>query len=431
MISAMTGRSLRLTVCLVMGLSGLVACDSDIEEARKRAVTLVVWLHESSPDELRTIQSQVAAFNASQYKIRVNAVIIPGANYDARILEAPRNDQLPDIIEVEGYNLTHYAWQKLIVPIDKHLTDHTMDEIPDALLAMGRYGGRLYGVPRHVDETVLFARRSVLASLAIRIPVSFETAWGRREFSQAVNQICLKHRGKPALELPLRGYDYEALQQLLPAIRSAGGTLVSGVSLTKVSGHLDSRFSIELLEYLARLHRKGCLATQGKGDLFFGGDASLLWASSGQYARVKARYGDDLLVLPLPDFGHGARTTPTGWLWALSSQSRHPQAAMSLLEFMREDARLLAVSDIGQHLPASVTALADPGRFAPGSAPGLMADLLLHASVELPPTPALSLFARSLGGLLPDMIEGKRPVRQGLNHVAVDLDRKIKGFEGL
>jgi len=430
-VSALILRTLYLSALLCIACAGLVGCDGDIEEARKRPVTLTVWVHESNADELRTIQAQVAAFNASQYTIRVNAAVIPGSNFNSRIYEALKNNKLPDIFEVESYNLAHYAWQGIVAPIDKHLTDHSTEGMPPAVLDMGRYGGRLYGVARHVDETVLFARRSVLDSLSIRIPDSVASAWSRREFHQVVRRICAKHKGHPALELPLRGQEYEALTQLLPAIRSAGGELVGGVSLTEVAGRLNSRPWGDVIEYLRGLHRAGCFATDGKGQSFFAGDAGLLWANSARYARLKARYGDDLLVLPLPDFGHGARTLPSGWLWTLSSQTQHPQAAMSLLEFMREDERLVAVADVNNDLPASVTALADPLRFTPGSVSWMLADLLLHGAVDLPPTPALPLFARSLGELLPDMIEGKRPVRPELDRVAVDLDRKIKGFERL
>lgn len=426
---AMSLRSLHLTVLLTIGLMGLVACDRDIKEVQKRAVTLTVWLHESTPGELRAVQSQVAAFNASQYKIRVNAVIIPGTNYDARIQEASRNSRLPDVIEVEGDKLAQYAWHKIIVPIDKHLTDHTMEGIPPTVLAMGRYGGRFYGVARHVDERVLFARRSILKSLSIRIPDSPSTAWSWREFNQVVHQICAKHAGKPALELPLWVSDYETLQQFFPAIRSAGGALVDRASLTTVAGRLNGRPMIDLFERLRGLYRSGCLTTRGKGAFFFSGEAALLWASSRDYGRLKARYGDDLLVLPLPDFGQGARTTPSGWMLSLTSQARHAQAAMSLIEFLRDDGRLLAVADIAHDLPVSISALADPSRFGPGSDRGLMADLLLHAAEDLPPTPALPLFARSLGGLLPDLVEGKRKVRPELDQVALDLDRKIKGFD--
>jgi len=427
-VSLMRSQLCRWTFLLAI-LAGLAGCDDGIEEAQRRAVTLTVWLHAASPGELREIQSQVAAFNGSQYEIRVNAVVIPGENYDVRLQEAARNNRLPDLIEIASHELPQYAWRGLVAPIDKHLTDHSTEEMPPAALSMGRYGGRVYGVARHIDETILFARRSVLESITARIPDSAGTAWSWREFKQIVQQLCLKNDGNPSLELPLQGQGHEVLQQLFPAIRSAGGALLDPASLTTVTGQLNGRPTIELLERLRGLNRSGCLDTNGGGDRFFVGHVSLLWANSREYARLKSRFGDDLVVLPLPDFGHGARTTPSGWLWALSTGTSHPQAAMSLLEFMREDNRLLAIADIAHDLPPSLSALADSSRYGPGSDLSVMADLLRNATVDLPPTPALPLLARRLGGVLPALIHGQGAVKPELDRVAMDLDRKIKGFE--
>ena len=53
---------------------------------------------------------------------------------------------------------------------------------------------------------------------------------------------------------------------------------------------------------------------------FVNGNAAMGWFVNWMYPGYKEAFGDDLVVLPMPDFGQGAVAGMGSWAWAMSSQ---------------------------------------------------------------------------------------------------------------
>ena len=57
---------------------------------------------------------------------------------------------------------------------------------------------------------------------------------------------------------------------------------------------------------------------------------ALSWSGHWDYRRYRDTLGDDLVVLPLPDFGRGSRSGQGSWVWAITSRSPRIESADEL-----------------------------------------------------------------------------------------------------
>ena len=417
----------KLLVCLITCC--LLSCGQGEEHAvGHRAIQIDVWLPAGDRNEQKTVQAQVADFNASQYRVRVNAVILPETDYDRRILEAAEQGKLPDIIELPSDRIARYAWRGIIRPIDKFLTDETHDRLLPPLRAANSYEGRIYAVPSHARSVLLYARRDVLTAQGLDLPPLGRT-WDLDQFSALLARLAKGRDGRPVLEVDLGPAGHPATGVLLPALASAGGGLIDLHGRPRVLGVFDSMADISVLSTIRDWERKGWLTVRpvARGGRFVDGSVPLAWAWSRDGDRYRRRWGDAVTVLPLPDFGHGRRFLMDGWGWAVTRDSTHVQAAMSLLEFMSEDERLSVMARASHDLPAGKRILADWAR------EGLDEAVLLHGAsrdefVVVPPTPAYPLIARTLGKVVSEILSG-RPPGPLLHDEALALQHKIAGFE--
>ncbi len=407
----------------------LSACGGGEEHsAAEQAITLEVWLHAGSPAEQRTLQAQVADFNAHQYRIRVNAVILPEADYETRIQEAAEQGRLPDIVEVRSARVARYAWSGYIRPIDKLLTDETHRRLFPPVNDGNRFHGRIYAVAAHAEPVMLYARKDLLVRYGVEPPPD-DRAWSLDAFETALGRMARAAGGRPVLEVDLGTGGRRSAETLLPAIESAGGGLIDLRDGPRVVGVFDSAGNAAVLARLRSWARRGWIvARHGRdGDRFQQGAVPLAWTWMRHAAAYRRRWGSDLVVTPPPDFGRGRRLYLASWGWAVTRDSPAPQAAMHFLEFMLEDPRISEIAEAGHTLPASRTALARRADEALDEA-RIVYTARAGEFVLLPRTPAYPLFERTLGKIVGEVFDG-RDVTESLHDEAEALQRKIAGFQ--
>jgi multiple sugar transport system substrate-binding protein len=84
---------------------------------------------------------------------------------------------------------------------------------------------------------------------------------------------------------------------------------------------------------------------------------ALSWVGHWEYPRYAKAAGDDLIVLPLPDFGQGSRTGQGSWVWGMTATGQHAAAA-SFLNFLLQTDEVLAMAGANGAVPASRSAIA-------------------------------------------------------------------------
>lgn len=107
------------------------------------------------------------------------------------------------------------------------------------------------------------------------------------------------------------------------------------------------------------------------------------WAYPG-YAKV---IGNDLVVMPLPNFGNGTKSGQGSWAWGITANSKNGSAAGKFLDYLMSDRPVAAMTTANAAPPGTKTALAASDLYKSGGPLQLFADQLAATCGTAAPTP--------------------------------------------
>ncbi len=338
----------------------LIGCDRHEKIVSNQAIIseLDVWVHTGNKEGLLFLQDQVARFNAAHNRIRVTLISVPRGAYSAQINAAIRTGTLPDIIELDGPFLYNFAERDALIKLDKILTETTREDILPAVLKQGMYKGRVYSLATTTNSVVMFARKSALQAADFRIPGVSKDAWNMREFEDVLELLMNNGDYSAAIDLGLNRQNEWLSRALYPMLLSSGGAMVNDQLPYVSEGVLNSSSNIATLTRIQQWINNGYVDKNLDDEAFIRGRVPFSWAGLEKYNAYKSKFGDDLVVVPLPDFGHGSRRVQRAWGWGLTRNCKDTQAAMRFLEFLFRPEEVILAAKANAMLPATFSALA-------------------------------------------------------------------------
>ena len=203
----------------------------------------------------------------------------------------------------------------------------------------------------------VYGNKKLLDAAGVKYPTGLDDAWTADEFQAALGQLAATDPDEKVLDIkenyggewPTYGY--------LPIINSTGNLVVKD---GKAEGNLNSPAAVEAVEAVRRLADYVDPNTDDKA--FVDGRVALSWVGHWQYNPYAEALGDDLVVLPLPDFGSGTKSGQGSWAWGVGSSSKNGAAAGKFLDYLMNDTNVAAMTDANAAPPGttSVTATSKP-----------------------------------------------------------------------
>jgi len=344
-------------LCLLLALIG---CDRQEKMISKQAILseLDVWIHTGNKEMLLLRKDQVARFNERHSRINVELISIPKGTYGVQVNAARRTGTLPDIVELDGPSLASFADLGALIKLDKMLTATTRQDILPAVFEQGIFQGRIYSIAETSDSSVLYARKSLLESVGYRIPLLSSDAWSMNEFETLLGLI-LKHDDYSAgIDIGLNNPDESLAVTLYPMLLSAGGGIIDKQMPHQVDGILNSARNISFLTRVQYWIEQGYVFNGINRNAFYDGRVALAWSGLDKLFSFKAQFGDDLIVVPLPDFGFGSQYVQKSWGWGLTRNCEDTKAAMRFLEFLFLPEEVYLAAQASGGLPGTYSALA-------------------------------------------------------------------------
>ena len=401
----------------------MAACtDSKVTSNKPLYQEIEVWAHSGSPAHSRAIQQQVVRFNSIQHEIRVNVVILPEGSYEEKLATAAAKNKLPDIVEVAAPYIYQYAESGLLQPLDKWLMQADLDEFLPAIIRQSMYHGRLYAVMPTVSGVVMFANRKLLDQAGVKLPGK-ATGLSVNEFSNALARLARYDSDGAVLDMQLyRNGDWPGLV-MMPLLYSANGGLIIKQGTDRFVQGLDSEQTLRVLETVQQWIRKGYVVDSPAS--FIKGEVAMVVAGHQSFWQYYTALGDDLLVMPFPDFGHGGKIALDSWSWGLTRQCKDPQAAMHLLEFLLRDEEVMTMADATGTLPALKSVIAEAEDYGPDGQLAMMPQLIEQSAVM--PESAVYPYVTRIFQQAFAKIRGGDSVRTTMAKAAVAADKVLAG----
>lgn len=331
---------------------------SSVGIAAQAQTPLSFWYHGAgNPVEREIVVGLIDDFNTSQGDWVVELAEFPQESYNESVVAAALAGNLPDIVDVDGPIMPNWAWAGYLRPLD--LPDGTIDGFLPGTI--GRWNGELYTVGLWDAAVAVLARRSILDEHGIRIP-TLDAPWDQEELDEAF--LALQASGE--FEYPFdvgmawtgEWYPYA----FGPFLQSFGGDILDA-SVPTAEGVLNGDAGFEFGDWWQSLFDRDLVpgVSQDAGDRetgFVDGRYAMQWNGNWAVLNALEAFGDDLLILPAPDFGNGPTIGAASWQFGVSSTSEYPEGANAFIAFMLQDEYLAAFSDALGLVPATASAAA-------------------------------------------------------------------------
>ncbi|WP_265522330.1 sugar ABC transporter substrate-binding protein [Oerskovia flava] len=419
-VSATAVSALALTACGQAGQGGATPGDGD------GPVELSMWTHSAgNPAELEVYQQIIEDFNASQDEYVVVEESFPQGAYNDAIVAAAAAGDLPCLLDMDGPIVPNWAWAGYIQPLG------LPTEITDALLptAVGTYQDEIYSAGYWDAALSVFARQSVLEENDIRIPTTDEP-WTIDEFDAALATLQDAGYDTP-LDIGAEDTGEWWSYAYSPMLQSAGGDLVDRSTMLTADGALNGPEAVEFFTWFQDAFTAGYTSSSGTigNEEFNNDEAALSYTGVWNAMDSLDAVGDDLLILPPPDFGQGVTIGGGSWQWGISASCDATDGARAYLEFSFADEYLTEFSDKQVVIPATASAVEASEHFSEDGALRPFVELSERFALARPETPAYPVISSTFEKAGKDIMNGA-DVQSTLDTAVREIDANIESNDG-
>ncbi|MCJ1706097.1 extracellular solute-binding protein [Microbacterium sp. VKM Ac-2923] len=333
-----------------------------------------IWALQGQDSENAALQAAVDGFNSSQSDITASLRLIAGDTYTTTITSTPK-DQLPDVLQIDGPTLASFAYNGKITPISEYVSPETIDNATAGSISEGTSGGELYALAQFDSAMGLYGNKALLDAAGVTYPTSIDTAWTSDEFTDALATLAAASPSGKALDLNEAGLAGEwGTYAFAPFVWSAGGNLLQDDT---AAGALDSEASVEALTDIAAW--KPFVDSNADGNAFPHGRVALGVGGHWNYPAYSEALGDDLLVMPLPDFGNGPKAGAGSLTWGIGAGTDNGSAAGAFLDYLLNDDNVTAMTQANGAPPATASAFAADPLYKEGGPLALFGEQLANS----------------------------------------------------
>ncbi len=391
---------------------------------------LSLWYHGAGNEVERGVLTGIVDdFNASQSDWKVVIEQFPQAAYNDSVTAAALSGELPDILDVDGPIMPNWAWAGYLAPltIDPAKLDGFLPGV------IGKWNGEIYSVGFWDAALAMFARKSILEENGIRIP-TLDKPWTKDEFQEALEKLKATGKYEYPLNIGMADKSEWYPYAYLPFLWSFGGGLVNRDDYQSAEGVLNGDDAIAWGEWFQALVQDGMVpgTSQSLADHqngFAEGKYALNWTGNWLALSSLEKFGDDLLFLPAPDFGHGPKIGAASWQFAVSAKSEHQDGANAFIDFALQDKYFTAFSDGIGLIPPTRSAAAASKYYAPGKPMEVFYDLSEKQGMLRPVTPGYVVQSKVFQKVAADIADGA-DVPTVLDTAVDEIDADIKNNQG-
>lgn len=382
--------------------------------------------------EAQILQQTTAEFNRLQHSYKAVIQHSNYRNYESLIHNAASTGSLPCLLEIDGPYLSKFAWLGYLQSLDKFIPNELRLDLLPSIIAQGTYNGHIYSLGQYDSGLGLWANRRYLNSANIRFPTT-NKPWSLLEFEHAMDKLSTVKGVDYPLNLSVyaKGTQEFYSYAYSPILQGFGGDLIDRSDYHSARGVLDGAQSVAAMQRFQSWFKKGwSRAVVNHNNDFEMGKTALSWTGHWKYQDYRKALGDDLILLPLPDFGHGVKTGMGSFSWGISSSCSEPEGAGKFLNFLMSAKEIARATNNNGALPARISVLKQSPLYGKQGQLRVYAQQLINGfGVPRPVTPAYSTISLSFSDAVNAIIAGA-DVQTSLSVAAAKVDKDIAKNQG-
>ncbi|VXC36261.1 conserved exported hypothetical protein [Bacillus sp. 349Y] len=405
-------KSIGLIVFTVL-LLVCTACSSSTggQKAKDGKKELKVWVHVPAEEqEGKNYDERAKEFEEKHKDVKVTVEHIvktgEGSGYNDRLNAAITTGDLPDVITLESVYAASYADSELLLPLNEHLDQGTIDSYLDTIVEAGSVGDNLYALQSFDLSSPVFYNVDLFKKAGIDIPAdengnwTLDQAWSFEEFLSNAEKLKKYMKEEPVHMFP----DNSGWQMYAhsPLIFSNGGKLVGDDGL-ETKGYLDSEDTIGAFKFMETMFRKGYVSPTARENAFALEKAAISFEGPWMIDVFKKDYPDlNWSLMPYPYGKKGEQSAPHGsWYVAATNNTEYPDLAAELVAHMTNEESAKAMEEASGLIPGHKELL-ESSKLYNEYPRKLMLDQLVETNHVKPKSPIFPVLEDVLG----DIVEG-------------------------
>ena len=398
-------------------------------EAKKAAVSeatsMKVWVSSGAEDAVyRSLFDKIE----ETLNITIKDEYYPKDELDTKLQVAPVVGDAPDMIIVDYLQIPAYYEAGLIDDLSSRISSELKADLLASVVDESTYDGKLVSVAQFDSGMALWANKSMLEHAGVRIPTSYKNAWTKAEFEDALAK--LKADGVP-YPLYIRQNKTSSLYfTYVPILASFGGDYVNRDTML-AEGTLDGPETIAAYSYITWLIQNGYVdpACDYENGFYGRKENAITLLGHWKYSDYVKGLGNDAIIIPVPDFGHGVYTCSGSTVWAMTTAAKKNGTADMVWKVM-EDAlqsdNIKMVTDFNGAIPARKSVMDKVPALQKGGRLYLYREQLeAGLSVLRPLTPAHMTIYTAMQNANSDIIHGA-DAGETLRNAAKEIDEVIE-----
>jgi multiple sugar transport system substrate-binding protein len=396
-------------------------------------VTIDVWFHSGKGEERDVLDAQVEDFNSMQDAVVVNPILLPEGSYNDQVNAAALAGDLPCLLDFDGPNLYNYAWSGYMRPIDDYVSDELEADFLPSIINQGTYGGHLYSLGTFDSGLSIWGNKAYLEEAGIRIPTSIDDPWDMNEFMDAMEKLDALPETEYVIDFKLNyGAGEWQSYGFSPIVQSFGGDLIDRSDYQTADGVLNGPEAVAAMTFFQSLFEDGYANPSPAGDDDFYGRkiAALSYVGHWMWGPHSEGLGDDLVLLPMPNFGGKAVTGMGSWNWGITTSCENPDAAWTFLEYLIQPDQILRMTNANGAVPARTSAITQSELYAEGGPLNIFVQQLQGGvALERPVTPAYPVISAAFDEAVRNIVTGA-DVQTELDKAVETIDQDIQDNQG-
>jgi multiple sugar transport system substrate-binding protein len=395
--------------------------------------TVSVWFHSGKGEERQALDAQVADFNeANAGEVQIELINLPEGSYNEQVQAGALAGDLPCLLDFDGPFVYNYAWSGYLIPLDSYVSEDMKADFLQSIIDQGTYAGKLYSLGQFDSGLGIWGNKAYLEKAGVRIPKGIDDPWDQAEFMDALEKLQALDEVEYALDMKLNYTGEWYTYGFSPILQSFGADLIDRSTYQSADGVLNGPEAVEAMTFFQELFKKGYVNPNPAGDDDFYGRkiAALSFVGHWMWAPHKEGLGDDLVLLPMPNFGGKAVTGMGSWNWGITSSCPSPDAAWKVLDFLVSPDEILRMTNANGAVPARNSAIDQSELYAEGGALNLFAKQLQGGvAVARPATPAYPVITQAFTEAAMNIITGA-DVKEELDKAVEKIDQDIEDNQG-
>ena len=435
----MKKRKLAMSMAIVMAVSaGITGCSSqnqkesigaeaEVTEAAEGEKELTMWYQENAT-MIPAFNQRVEDFNKEyEGKYHLTIEYIPRGSsyaYDDKVNSAAAAGILPDLLSLDGPNLSNYAANGIIIPITSYISEESRADMLPSVVLQNTWKNDMYAVSFNEAVSLFYYNKDVFEEHGFRIPQSIDDAYTLDEVYEMAKEVSTPEMvGIKIIMNKGEGLIYG----LSPLFESAGAPLVSEDG-TKAEGYINSEASIEVANTLQKFFTEK-LANIDPTPTEFQDRKAAMWIAGNVNQVVQFEDFPELNwgATYLPKTGKSVVSNCGSWTLGISKDCKDPEAAYVALEFMTNSDSTRLYGEVGGYPPARKSAYENNSQWDEYPY-NLAKEQLFEAAIPRPKTPVYTVLTSKFAEAMLDIFTGSDP-KESMDAVASYVDDEYARFQ--